>query len=204
MRQSLGWNFSVCVLVMAVFAAPLLSAGGQRERGRRHGNTPRADVSGQVASLSENGFSVESADGSRVSVTTSSRTRFAVSTPALFGEIKKGDIISVRAEQGDNGLVAHSIRILPGDVLELQRRSLSTASDMMFAKVSDVGNDPGNQSLTIQYDDKTQVMKVPEGSRIERISRTDSQALVIGETVRVVGRQNGDNVEAVLVMVRSR
>lgn len=161
------------------------------------GDTRPVPIRGEVQSYVPGELKLIGRDGEAVQITTPENLQIVSILPREVGDIQVGDAVSTTAVPNeDGGLTALQISILPAALAGVNegQNPWDAAPDsvMTNARISGVAAGTGEGQITMNYDDKTVVMDVPEGAPVVAFGPGDATLLQEGADVFIVAMQGED------------
>ncbi len=183
----------------AVIATGLL-LGGAAMSGWAQAQTPAAMIDGTVVSVNGNDVMLTAADGSTKTVTVGNGTFIQARQTATLDSIKAGDALGVAARRSNGELVANNINIFSPELWNrISRRGqfpMQSGDTMTNAVVTQTETRVDGRVLSMQVDDRTVEITVPQDTQIHRSITQSVGDLKPGMRIVVRGTAGQDGVIA--------
>ncbi len=182
----------------AVLAVVILTAIAAA-RGWAQAQPPAAMVDGTVLSVSGNDVMLTAADGTTKTVTIGDKTLVLARPAATLDSIKAGDALAVTSHRSNGDMVATIVNIFSPELYSRVRKGqfpMQSGDTMTNAVVTQTDTRVDGSVLTMQLEDRTTQITVPQDAQVHRLITESVGDLKPGMHIVVRGMAGQDGVVA--------
>jgi len=182
--------------ILAVVILTVAAAAG----GWAQAQTPAAMIDGNVVSVSGNDVVLTAADGTTKTVTIGDGTLILARQTTTLDSIKAGDALAVTSHRSNGVMVASNVNILSPELWSRITRKgqfpMQSGDTMTNAVVTQTDTSVNGSVLTMQVEDRTEQITVPQDAQVHRLITERAGDLRPGMHVVVRGTAGQDGAVA--------